>query len=817
MLFNYIKIAVRTIQRDKFFSMINILGLAIGMATSLVIYQYVSFEKSFDGYHELVDQIYRIRVEGHTYAGEMQFQSARCYPAVGPAVKDRFPEIEEFTRVFPWQMILSQDDDELGKREFNEDKLYFVDPSFLELFDVKMAKPFGGTLLNEPNTLLISERMAKKYFGETDPIGKILLVNGTEPVEVEGIFENIPQNSHLDYEFLTSYKTLGGGMVETSWGWNNVFIYLKISKNADIDKLEASFPALIDEHKGDYFESTQYREDLYLQPLKSIHLNSDFDDEARVNGNEAMIDYLSMIAFSVLLLAWINYINLTTAKSIQRAKEVGVRKTNGASRFELIVQFLMEAFFTNLISIALALSLVQIFIPLFNMFVEINIPFDLWTRSDFWFVLGTVLLLGSLLSGIYPALVLSGYEPVRVLKGTFTKSKQGKTLRKMLVIFQFAATIILLIGTFIIFYQIQYMRHKDLGVDLQQTLIVQSTNIYEGDSIEGVSVLNRKIELFHNLLSANPSIKKTSVSGTIPSDTPGGWGGYIRRAGADESEARSYQIQGVDHNYLELYDMQLITGRNFDKLKATENRKLLINETAMKNLGFGSVEEALGAHVIYPFDYQQGNEQGEVIGVMKDWHQKSLHEKVLPIIFNYDPARFTYVSVKMEGPSLKETVEEIEKTWSLVFEGIPFDYFFADDNFNQQYKSDQQLGKIILLFSVLSIFIAALGLAGLSVFTCSQRIKEIGIRKTLGAPVSHLIHILSSEVIMLIGVAGLIGIPLSYYAFDTWLTGFAFVASVSFWVYVIPVLCILLISVLIIGFQTVKTALRNPVDSLRYE
>ncbi|MEO9851174.1 MAG: ABC transporter permease [Reichenbachiella sp.] len=816
MLYNYIKIAIRTIQRDKFFSIINILGLAIGMATSLVIYQYVSFEKSFDGYHKLSDQIFRIRVEGQTYAGEMQFQSARCYPIVGPTVKERFPEVEEYARVFPWKMILSQQDDKIGKREFNEDKMCFVDPSFLDLFDVKIVSAHGETLLEEPNTFLISERMAEKYFGETDPVGKTLLVNGTDPVEVEGVFENIPKNSHLQYDFLTAYQTLGGGHFENSWGWNNVFVYLKIQENADIVKLEASFPTMIDEYKGDYFEATQYREDLYLQPLKSIHLNSNFQDEARVNGDGKTVKYLGMISVFVLLLAWINYINLTTAKSIQRAKEVGVRKTTGASRSSLITQFLMEAFLMNLISIVLALSLVQLFVPLFNAFAEMNIPFDLWTNAQFWFLLTGVLFTGSLLSGIYPALVLSGFDPIRVLKGSFTKSKEGQGIRKLLVVFQFASTVILVIGTAVIFYQIEYMRNKDLGIDLEQTLIIKGTNIYEGDSVGGEALLEQKINLFNQHLQSSPAIENVSVSEYIPSVSPHGWGGYIRRSGADLAEARAYQLQEIDHNYLDLYGIDLVGGRNFNQDKITDNRKLLINESAMRNLGFTTSEEAIGAFVIFPF-VGQNDEEGEVIGVMKNWHQKSLHDEVSPIIFSYNPSQFSYVSVKINTKALNEDVQMIEETWQSVFAGVPFDYFFADDSFNQQYKSDQQFGKIVLLFSVLSIFIAILGLAGLSVFNCAQRIKEIGIRKTLGAPIFHLIYILSSEVLLLVGLAAIIGIPISYFAFDSWLAEFAFAASVSHWVYVLPVLGILLVSILIIGIQTVKTALGNPVDSLRYE
>lgn len=816
MIKNYIKIALRSLDKDRIYSAINILGLALGIGAALMITAYVVFENSFDQDISKRDNIYRIRVEGITDAGEMQFQSARCYPVVGPLVKERFPEVLEFGRFVKWELIVAYENENKSQRkEFWEERVAFADPTFLELFDISLlqGKPeeFKGI-----DNILISESMARKYFGTTDPTGKSLTINTDRTCQVIGVFEDAPVNQHLQYDFLIPYDALGGGVFETSWAWNGFFTYLLLEENADIAKLEREFVDMIFESKGDYFRSTEYREDLLLQPLSSIHLHSNFEDEAETNGNYRSVAYLSILAIFIIIIAWVNYVNLTTAKAVNRAKEVGIRKTTGATKGQLVVQFLMESALVNLIAILLGLTLAQSSLPMFEDLLEGRFMTSIFELPQIWLNLLIFWSFGSLVSGLYPAFVLSNYDPVRILKGAFKSSSKGHGLRKALIIIQFSASILLISATYVVYRQVAFMRAQDLGVSLNQKLIVKGpTHLH--DSIDGRPQHVGLYEFFKTQVATNPRIDAMSISSTVPGSNISEWGGYIRRKGASRTEARAYYLSGVTPNFIDFFDFEVLYGRSFDEDLQSDYYSVVLNEEAVKNLGFASVEEAIDSELYFPYGGQQNLTTARIIGVVKNIHQHSLRTEFQPTIYHLENTETNYFSFALTGGAYDESIEYIQGLWEQKFPETPFEYFFLDDYFDRQYKSDVRFGILFSSFSCLSLIIACMGMFGLTSFNIIQRTKEVGIRKTLGAPVASLVALLSKEIFRLLFIASLLATPLAYYALSNWLTEFPFRIALQWWFFAVPIAMVMLTALCVVGYKIVKSAYSNPVDSLRYE
>lgn len=821
MLKNYLIVTFRNILRNPSFTLINFLGLSIGIAGCLLIVQYLVFEKSYDRFHSNYENIYRIRVEGKRNSGQMQFQSARNFSAAGPEVYSNFEEVLGYTRLHNEEALIrykDPDTDEL--KTFVEDRIMYADTSLFQIFDFPLIMGDPVNSLREPYSILLSESMAEKYFGpdwqSKNIINQTFIVNSELSVEatgsITGIFKDIPANSHLKFDMLFSYSSLlaKSDFYHTNWSQNSILTYLRLEPGTDPRVLESKFPPIIDKHKGDYFTATEYREDFYLQALKDIHLNSHFDGEAEINGDAQSVFFLSIIAVFVLIIAWVNYVNLSTAKAMDRAKEVGIRKVNGAFKNQLIIQFLLETTVIKLASVVLAITIVQLIMPAFSELVGKSISFTLWKEPGFSLYFSLVTISGILFAGGYPAIILSAYKPAVVLKGKFIRSRQGVLIRKFLVILQFVISVSLIAGTLTVYNQLKFMQSQNLGVEIEQTLVIEAPMLTDEDSD-----LILTYQAFKNTLLQNPNIESVSTSTFVPGERVWGWGGYIRRANTPPDQAGAYRRYFIDHEFFESYGIELLTGRFFSKEIANDSTVVILTENASKKLGFESPESAIGKHIYYPLNFRQDKREIEVIGVVKDFHQGSLKQEFQPLIFELLRSPSSYYSVKIISKNMNDVLEYVGKSFKIIFSESPFNYFFLDDFYNASYKSDQQFGKVFGLFSILAIIVACLGLFGLSSYTIQQRTKELGIRKVLGAPILSLFKLLTVDFLKAILIANLIALPLMYYVLEGWLKNYPFRIELGLWLLVIPLLVVLIASLFTVIIKTMKATISNPINSLR--
>ncbi|MEQ9440012.1 MAG: ABC transporter permease [Cyclobacteriaceae bacterium] len=805
MIKNYLTIAFRHLLKNKIFSLINILGLAISMAACLLIFQYVNFELSYDDFHEKANRIYRVRFD-RIYPDKHD-QSAGLTAAAGPALKEEFSEIEAYTKL--WSIygnnILS-----LGDKKFKEDRLYFADSSFFSIFSYPLLKGDPATALADPNTIVLTTSTAQKYFGEEDPMGKFLDLfgpYGRQSFLVTGIARDLPENTHFKFNALCSFQTLVNatqGRAADAWSWNAFLTYLLVSPETDVRQLEAKLPAFVEKYYGPMMAKQDVQGALLLQSLPDIHLHSHLRFEAEPNGNAEVVTFLIIIAVFTLFIAWVNYINLSTAKSAERAREIGIRKVAGAYKNQLIGQYLLEALLLNLLSLVLAFTIVQITSPYFEMLTGKPLTLNFWKDDIFWGILAGVAVLSTLLTGVYPAFLLSSFIPVKVLKGNIAKSTRGILVRKGLVIFQYVMSAILITATLVIFQQLQYMQDEKLGFDQKQMLIVEAPSI--ADSTYG----NRQNNFKMSVLS-NSDIYQMTVSTSIPGEEIGWVNNGVGRQGSDPEERTSCHFIQVDDDFFETYQIDLIAGRNFSQEFGNEASAVILNKATVDLLGFESAEKSVGQELYVDED------TFHIVGVAPNYHQQSLNQEYYPMVFHYSLYGRAYYSLKVNTRNLSETLPFIEKQWDTDFGENPFQYFFLDDFFNRQYQSDQQFARAFTLFSGLAIFIACLGLYGLSAYTAVQRTKEIAVRKVLGASVSGLLALLARSFLKLILLASLIAIPIAYTGMQRWLADYAFRVSISIWLLLVPMVAILLIALLTISVQTVRAASANPVKSLRYE
>lgn len=809
MLKSYLKIAYRNLLKNKVFSLINILGLAIGMAACLLILQYVSFELSYDDFHEKAANIYRID-RGLEKNGEEIKGDIYTYPGLGPAVVDDIPGVKACTRLhhaFGETVITYK------KNTFREDQIFFADAPFLQMFSFSMLKGNPALALAEPNSIVLSESAAKKYFGQEDPIDKNLTVYdllGKHNYRVTGIIQDVPANSHLSFDFLMSTHTLlEYSMYQEAWVWSNFHTYIWLEPTTDPAAVQTQLTALSSKYTAKDISRSDMQDKYYLTPLDKIHLYSRVnlaDAEEQLSGEGKTIIFLAIIAAFILMIGYINYVNLSTARAMERAKEVGIRKVVGARQVQLIKQFLLDATLISSIAFALAITFVQLALPVFTHFAGKPIPALWWNQSSFWIVLLGGLALITILSGLYPAVSLSSFRPLSVLKGKFIHSSKGIILRRVLTTFQFTISIALIAGTLAVYHQLVYMQKQDLGIDIQQTLVLKAPNNM-GES----SDYEQKWEVFRNEVLALPAIESVTASNTVPGKGYNWTQEGIRREEADPKESGLYHMVGIDYDFVPSYQLRLLAGRNFSHEHHTDRQKVLLNETATKQLGFNSPAEAIGETIMIL------DNKFEVLGVVNNYHQKSLQYAYDPIIYQLNPFTQRFYSLKVDIGNLPATLSSIQSKWDQVFAENPFEYFFLDDFFNQQYRADQQLAKIFSFFAALAIFIACLGLFGLSSYTTIQRTKEIGIRKVLGASVDNIVALLSKDFIKLIFLASLIALPIVYFAIQQWLKNYAFRIEMSWWLLATPVAMVMLIALLTISLQTLRAALANPADSLRYE
>ena len=817
---NYFKIAYRNLIKNKVYTLVNIFGLAIGMAACFFIFQYVHFESSYDGFNKNVANIYRVNISFGGSFSNMPPQSTN-HPAVGPAMKAEFPEVVDYARVvnpaiFFFVSNISYTDTRGNVVVFNPGKLYVADPSFLTMFSFPFVSGDPSTALVAANTTVISEKLAKKYFGNDNPMGKTLMLNNQAPLKVTGVFKDVPENSHIKFDMLVSFSSLPANRVEDNWTWPEFYDYVMLAPGADPKKVEARFPAFINKHLGAVLKAYNFQTYFHLQPLTDIHLRSENLKGPEDNGSEKEIYFLTIIGIFVLVIAWINYVNLSTAKSMERAKEVGLRKVVGALRWQLIGQFIMESVLVNLVALILAAVIVLVCFPFFGAFIGKDISqgsasSSLWHASGFWLSLVTIFLTGAFLVGAYPALVLSAYKPVLVLKGKFFQSGKGILLRKVLVSFQFVLSLLLIAGTVTVYRQLFFMRNQSLGYNLDQVVVMKIPPAFD-------STFDYKLKSLQAQLLRNPAIADVAISTEIPGKTVVERNG-IRKETEDQTHNFMTNILEVDHHFVNTYQMRLAAGRDFTFQDTSDYRrpktKVIVNEEVVKGLGFKSNEAALRQNIIIPYGIEV---HAEIIGVLSNYHQRSLRENYDPMIYLYPSGtNWAYLSVHIRAGNVTNSLSTIENTYKSTFAGAPFEYFFLNEFFDRQYQSDQRFGKVFGLFTILTIIVACLGLLGLASFIVRLRVREIGIRKVLGASIYSILVLFSKDFVILVGIAAVIALPVTYFLVHLWLSNYAFHISLDAFIFILPPLILLFISLITIGLQSLKAALANPVKSIKAE
>lgn len=822
MIKNYFTIAWRTLQRNQFFSWINMIGLAIGMTACLLLINYVTFETSFDSFHPQSENIYRVTHEFYQQ-GELKSQSAAVYSPLAPVMQHEMPDVQTVARIHPTSGTMTYEDGS-KTQSFVENHIYFTDSTFFDIFSVQTIK--GSRLpLQQPNTVVITEQMAVKYFGEeANPIGRSLhWHDGAQEAvfTISAVVKDMPVNSHLNFDFLLSFSTLerleASSMLplEENWGWPGFYTYLRVKSTVSIPVLETKINDAVDQRIGEQLKKWNNGGlRFYLQPLQDIHLHSRFSDELSPNGDISTVRFISIIAIIVLLIAYINYVNLTTARSLTRAREVGIRKLMGSQRWQLINQFVLESLLLNAFALLTGFLLYHLTLPLSHFFTNTPLPNVLWTSAYIIPMILFLLFVGPLLSSLYPALVLSNYKPATVLKGKFKHSSQGIVLRKGLVIVQYVASVAMIAGTLIVFEQVSYMRNKDLGVNLEQVLVLHGPTVTSAEENTASRIEAMKQTLLHQ-----PAVSQVSITSAVPGTEVKNVSMYKR--GQEEWENGStIAAMKVDADFMDTYQAALLAGRNFssDNQNDKQGKTLLMNEEATYLLGFTSPEAALQQKVVSAI-----GEEREVVGIIKNYHQHSVAQAYEPLLFVMDTSEKNYISVKLNPASfegyndLSNFLQTVETTYHQYYEGSAFAYFFLDDYFDHQYQAVIQFNRLFGFFSALALFVAGLGLFGLASYTTLQRTREIGIRKVLGASVSNILLLLSKDYIKLIVIAFVVAIPLANYFISDWLSHFAYRIEIQWWKFALPGLFVLLIALLSVIGQTMKAANTNPVDSLRNE
>ena len=795
---NYLKVALRTLKRYKAYSFINIAGLAIGLACCLLILLYVQYEHSFDRYHENADQIYRV-VEELDFFGNKSHMAITPAP-FAPAMKNELPEVRDAVRFMKGNFSEGKVLVTYGADNYYEDKWYFADHSVFEVFTFPLIKGDPKSALKEPFTVVISEEKARKYFGDKDPVGKTLTLNDRYSqlnFTVRGVLREIPKNSHFRFDFIASFATMEERFPEWVQNWFNhmYYTYLLLDENSGPEALERKFPDFITKHAGKQAGAALKP---HLQPLTSIHLHSHLDMEIEANNDALYVYIFAAVALFILMIACINFMNLATARSAYRTREIGIRKIVGARRYQLVRQFLGESVLFSSIALPLAVVMMELLLPAFCAFTDRELGFDYLNNWPVLFILIGIALVVGMVSGIYPALFLSAFEPIRALKGKSRSGSRGSSLRKGLIVFQFAVSIILIIATGIIFSQVSYIRTTNLGFNKDQVMVL---NIKDKE-------LRTRYEALKAELSKNPSVLNVTASSGIPGRVAHHW--YFSTEGLQEKKDRpSMWVLMVDHDFIKTLGMEIVDGRDFSRSFTTDEKEaIILNESAVKKYGWGS---PLGRNI------KTENKDGYVVGVMKDFHFKSFYQQIEPVMIYISPRYFEFMSIRVAADNIPETMAFIKKAWKELAPNHPLDYFFLDDDFDKVYRQEERTGQIFGYFSILAIFVACLGLFGLAAFTAEQRTKEIGIRKVLGATTSNIVALLNKEFIKWVLVANLIAWPMAYYVMSRWLQSFAYRTSVGPGIFVFSAAAALLIAILTVSSHAIKAAVANPVKTLRYE
>lgn len=798
---NYLKIAFRIIRKHIGYSLINVAGLAIGMACCILILLFVFDELSYDKFHENHDRIYRVTRKWFNADGVVNLHLGHVAPPVAPLLKNDFPEILHAVRIIGAGGLLVGNENAF----YEEPRLYFAEEDVFEVFTFEMIAGDPETALKAPFTIVITDEMAERYFGTEDPIGRSLTIKTSSQkadMQVTGVIKPLPHNSHFHPNLLGSFKTyeaIVGDRELQNWGSNNYATYLLMSEGYEIERLESQLDPFIDRHYG---EGRSERTKLELQRLTDIHLYSHLDSEIEANSDVTYVYVFSIIALFILLIACVNFMNLATARSAGRAREVGMRKVIGAQRNQLVRQFLSESIITATISLLIAMGLVFLALPKFNQFVGRELSLNLSADISLILSLLFIAIFVGLFSGIYPAVFLSAFKPIRVLKGNLDAGKKGFTFRTVLVVFQFAISIILIICVGVVSNQLDYMQSRNLGFDKEHVVVLPSS-----------PRIISNLEGFKTRLLQNPDVLSISAAKRVPS------GRLLDSAGArvlsgETSEPVNFRIAQlrVDYDYIPTFKMELAAGRNFSREMGTDlTQAFIINETAARRIGWKSPEEAVGKG----FGYGQRN--GQIIGIVKDFHFESLHQEISPIVMFLSKSDLNQISIRLGPENIPRTMAFLKDIWAEMRLDYPFSYYFIDENFDQLYRSEEQLGKIFSIFAFLSVLIGCLGLFGLASYSAERRTKEIGIRKVLGASASGITLLLSKEFTKWVLLANVIAWPVAYLIMSRWLQSFASRSGIELGTFLLAGVLAWAIAFITVSYQAIKASIADPISALKYE
>lgn len=803
---NFLTTAYRNVVKYKSYSLINIIGFALGISCFLLIFFFIRDELSFDTFNSKADRIYRV-AEIYTQSGNVQYIANSSGPW-GPAMAEDYPEVVNFVRLMPpvTQYLVSRIEKDL---HFYEEKFVFADDTFFDVFDFELLKGDIKSVLSEPNFVILTKSTVKRYFGSEDPMGKTIVVDKKFPFVVSGILKDIPRTSHFKFDFLASFITLENSSMREYAPMlrffldrrGTIYTYILLSEGASAVELEKKMPDFMEKYAGEYLRTRTLNTLMpTLQPLKSIHLYSHLEREWEPNGNIQHVYIFLAVAIFVLLIACFNFMNLSTARSALRAREVGLRKVVGAERPQLIFQFLSESIFMTTLAMVLAVGLTHVLLPVLNRMTAKQIHIDYF--SDWRIIPGLVFLtlMIGLISGSYPAFVISSFHPVRVLTGNLAAAISGKKIRKILTVVQFSISIGLIVGLLVVREQMFFVRNMDLGYDKEQVVVIPLSN---GELRDGYMTYKESVLTLPWVLYASAS---TTLMGKPPLTRE------ARPADAGDEANMSYRRIEADIDFLKTYRMEILSGSDFSKdLEYKDSSATIISEETVRALG---LENPVGAN----FNMIKPVQAKRIIGVVKNFHIESLHEAIQPVIISLgrnDLLRFLSIRISLEN--IKETLDNLRQKWVEIFPGVPFKYSFFNEDFDALYRAEERLSMIFVYFTVLALVIACLGLFGLAAFVSQRRAKEIGIRKVLGANVAQIVLLLLKEFVILVGVANIIAWPLAYVLMRGWLQNFAYRISISPVIFIIAGLLALTLAVLTVGFQSLKSATTDPVKSIRYE
>ncbi len=795
---HYFRIAFRGLLKNKVFGFVNILGLAISMLCCFFIAQYAIHEFSYDDFHVNGNNIYRINYSRYL-DGELQYKKAQVFPGVGETVNAEVPQVKNSVRIFPVNIhieTLFSIDHNQDKKSFQETSVVAVDDTFLSIFSIILLKGDSATALQGENKILLSETAAQRYFGDTDPINQVIAWDGMGEYTVSGVFKSLPENSHMNFEFITSWLDVAGG--NSKWNWDGFYTYVLLEEGTNLKETTDLIQMSINSKTHDAETKNRVSSIYELKPLKSIHLESNLLGEMQPNGSKKTVITLIISGIIILIIAIVNYTNLSLARIFKRTKEVGVRKVIGSSSAQLINQFFIESLTINLLALSIAIVLHHLLNDSFNALIGIQTtPIFSSNVILVCSILTGLILLIAAIASLIPSKYLVSQGPIKAIKGLHVNVSTGTFMKRSLLAFQFLSTAVLISGAIIIYKQIRFMRNQDLGYEINQKLIVKTL---AGPGAEMDSVFQQQMELFKNLSAEIPTVGYTTITSNIPG-RENDWQGRIP-SNINEEQIQIYRTR-IDPDFFDTYKINFIASK---EITASENAAI-INESAAKQLGYSDPAEAIG-NILFG--------EKEIVGVVKDYNEQSLHTKIAPAMYTFGQGYMKFITVDIDS-DVAETVKALEGKWNTLFPDKPFEYFFLDSFFDQQYARDQRLGNVSALFSAISIFIACLGLFGFSYFVVYQRIKEIGIRKVLGASTHSLINLLMGEFLVVILISSAFSIPIVIYLANMWLADYAYRIDLNPIYFILPTLIVVGIAFITIIMHLLQALRANPADSLKYE